>query len=143
MTEEIFQDEKRAYEVTMLSMEEDLSRVKNTIAKFGGEILDEKPQGKIRLAYLLQKQSYAFLDFLKIKLSRTGVSLLLNELKLDGGVLRFFINTQRAEENRISMAPRTSRPMFRRSGASIRPKPNVAQSLTNEALEKKIEEISQ
>ncbi len=140
MLEEALQDEKRAYEITVFSGDENFARVKDIIAKFGGEILDEKPQGKARLAYAFKKQPYAFLDFFRVKLAGTDVNSLSNELKLDDGILRFLIHTPRTEKDALTASQRAPRPAFRRVGIS-KPKSASAPTLTNEALEKKIEEI--
>lgn len=143
MTDEASRDEKRAYEITVFSGDEDFSRVKNLIAKFDGEIVDEKPQGKARLAYPLQKQPYAFLNFFRVKLAGAGVNLLSNELKLEGNVLRFLIHAPHVGEDALAVTPRAPRPAFRRSGVATKPKSGIVPALTNEALEKKIEEILQ
>ncbi len=134
--------EKQLYEVTMLTTAEDFSRAKENITKFGGNIEEEKPQGKVRLAYPLKKQSYAFLEFMKIKLGGDAVGPLSNELRLDQNVLRFLVSTPRTKGD-MPVSSRKERPAFRRTGFSVKPKSATAETLTNEALEKKIEEISQ
>ncbi len=140
---EVKEREMQVYEITMLTTAEDFPRAKEIIGKSGGTIEEEKPQGKVRLAYPVKKQAYAFLNHLKVKLDGSAVAVLSNELKLDQNVLRFLVSTPRTNAN-FPATPRSPRPAVRRSIFAPRAaKPPVAEALTNEALEKKIEEINE
>lgn len=140
--EDTVQDERKLYEITVLGAAEDFLQPKALIGKFGGVIEEEKPQGKVRFAYPLKKQSYGFLGFFKVKLAPQSVGQLSGELKLDDSVFRFLVHTPHAGVGTFA-ATRPQRPTFRRDGVNAKPKSNVPPALTNEAIEKKIEEILQ
>lgn len=125
-----------AYELMVMNVTEDFSATKERIKRLGGVILSEKPAQKLRLAYPIKKQQYCFSATMEIELPPLAVKDLANELKLDEAVLRsaIYIASDKTEE-------RSERPIARRPVRSVR-KP-VEAALTNEALEKKIEEILQ
>jgi ribosomal protein S6 len=134
----IDENNERVYELTLTSETEDTSKTKAVLAKRGATIVSERPLEKIKFAYPIQKQGYAFLGAIRFS-SVSDVDGLSKELSQDGGLLRFLVNVvdtkleAELQQLRASRAAAGARP-FRKEVAD----PSV---LTNEALEKKIEEI--
>ena len=130
---------ENTYELTFVHPSEDASDVKRVLAKHHVSVFAEKPMHKIRLAYLIKKQPYAFLGSVRFSLEdRTVIDQLSKDLGLECGALRYFIQRITAGKNMEQRGEsREKRTVFTKSQ-----KP-VAEShvLTNEALQEKIEEI--
>jgi ribosomal protein S6 len=135
----IDENNERVYELTLTCETEDVSRAKAVLAKRGASIVAERPLEKIRFAYPVKKQGYAFLGSIRF----TGVpdiDGLSKELAQDGGIIRSLIHvvdTKLEEELRQIRALRAAAGGPR----SFRKETTDPAVLTNEALEKKIEEI--
>lgn len=138
-------EKKNPYEITFHTLtEEDGAKVRPVIEKSGGNVLYEKPVQKIRLAYKVKKQSLGFMYVIGFEMESAKVRGLSNELTLAGCVLRSMIHVvppkkERAKEVKRSGAE-TAQPI-QESGTKLRS--FATQTLSNEALEKKIEEILQ
>ena len=130
------------YELTLFIKNEDISSVKKNLEAKGVKILKEKEIQKTRLAYPIKKQAYGYLCILSIGLPKDGVSKMMNDLNLEEGILRYALTKfnkhkagEREEESRSKPARSGERRIFRT------PKKPTEPALTNEALERKIEEI--
>lgn len=125
---------KKEYELSFLSKTEEGSReVLETIKSQGGEVSFESPVNKISLAYKIEKESSAFFGYVFFSAQTDAIKHIDEALRLKGNILRFLIITPPFEKNKpkAAISPK-SRPQ----------KPAEAnQPLSNEALEKKIEEI--
>ncbi len=139
---------KNNYEIAFWVKEENDSPVKKLLAKHGGEIVKEKPIQKMRLAYPIKKENFAFFGNAIFSMAPGAVSDFKNELNLTAEILRYFF--RKAQRRRASEeAQRESGPNqgpVRERGRSFfgfrsETKKTADQVLTNEALEKKIEEI--
>ena len=134
----IDESNERVYELTLTSETENTSRAKAVLAKRGATIVAERPLEKIRFAYPVKKQGYAFLGAIRFS-GVSDIAGLSKELAQDGGLLRFLVNVvdtkleAELQQLRASRAAAGSR-SFRKEAADTT-------VLTNEALEKKIEEI--
>ena len=136
MAEETFDKEPVIYEITYTQITEDAAKMRQVLQKHAVQTVSERPLVKIHLSYPIEKQAYAFMG--SVRFSTAGsIDALSKDMTLDGGALRFMIHkvdikteeaVRKAQAER-SMAPRP----FVKKG--------VEPSLTNEALEKKIEEI--
>ncbi len=136
--EDTLNDRILAYEMLALGKTEDFSLVKKNILKHGGVVLSEKPVQKIKLAYPIQKQQFCFSANFEFSMPPEGLKMLSGDLRLDDSLLRHSTYYVLAKEEK-----RVEKPMVRRGVASrVMRKPTDAM-LTNEALEKKIEEILQ
>lgn len=127
---------RTVYELMVMGSTEDFSTTKERINRLGGVVLAEKPAQKMRLAYPIKKQQYCFSMTMEIEFPALVIKDLTNELKLDETVIRsaIYIVPAKNLEN-------IERSVVRRPLRGVRKPPETA--LTNEALEKKIEEISQ
>jgi len=141
---------KEAYEVAFWTKDENDSSVKKVISKHGGEITKEKPVQKMRLAYPIKKENFAFFGNVIFSMAPDEVFGFKTDVNLEDGVLRYFF--RRAKKNRPEESGSNSRegsqtaPTFKEKTRSFlgfrsEPKKGAEQILTNEALEKKIEEI--
>jgi ribosomal protein S6 len=138
----------KKYELTFWLKDEDASPVKKVLEKRGAEISAEKPLAKFRLSYPIKKEANAVLGSVAFAMAPAAIAGLTAELNAVPGVLRFVVNAAsehetgaaRAAEGTAAPAARGRGGFFRRERTEAKP---VGEVLTNEALEKKIEEISQ
>jgi ribosomal protein S6 len=131
------EEETRTYELSFLVASEDTAPLSASLAVHSVTPLEMKPLEKVRLAYPIGKQSYAFLG--SVRFTASGdLAALSNEIKLHGGTLRFFLKKFSPHESNFSSRP-PRRPMSGTTEATTSP----TEALTNEALEKKISEILQ
>lgn len=137
MAQIIEEKNERVYELTLTSETEDITKAKAVLVKRGAAIIAERPLEKIRFAYPVKKQGYAFLGTVRFS-AVADIDGLSKELSQEGGLIRFLIHVvdtkleaelQQLRASRAAAGPRSFR---KEADTSV---------LTNEALEKKIEEI--
>lgn len=133
--------DKKEYEIAYLARtEEDAAAVVAMVRGEVNEIREERPAGRIKLAYEIEGESEAFFGVLKGMIEPLRAKALEDALRMDKRVLRSMIITVEIKGKRKggdsprgeAMNPRPARPMEPQS-----------MPLSNEALEKKIEEILQ
>jgi len=130
------------YELAFVIKDESLADLKNAVEKNGGRIVEERETQKIRLAYNVKKQGYGYLGALFVSIPKDRVEKLMGELNLCENVLRYVLT--RFDERKIT---EREEELKQKSGRSEErrpprvPKRTTEPVLTNEALEKKIEEI--
>ena len=125
---------KNDYELAVLApTAESVSEAWGIVKKYQAEIYHESQTNQIKLAYPIKKQGAAFFGYCQFLALPDEVVKIKNDLALMGSVLRFLITTpaaKSASRDRKPVAPGTA------------PKPGEpALTLTNEALEQKLEEI--
>lgn len=133
-------EESHAYEISFLISEENVSKIKDILEKNGAKILGENILEKSRLAYPIEKQSQAYAGNINFEIDPMSLEKLGAGLKLEGGILRSLVtklDLKNIPKETKELRPETSQ---RRRPISLRKKPENT-GLTNEALEKKIEEI--
>lgn len=132
---------KSRYELSFVTQSEDAASVKALLAKHNAKILNERPISKIQLAYKIEKQGYGFMGTTEFLADAESVVALRKDLQLEKDVLRGIViklkeakageaGTEEKTAGKGPTGPQKLRSMF---GAV----------LSNEALEKKIEEILQ
>jgi ribosomal protein S6 len=130
------------YDLTFVSVHGDAGKAKAILGKHGATVVAERSLDKIRLAYPIEKQSYAFLTVLRFS-GAADVDALVRELAHEGDMLRSMV-TEVDIKREAAESARSGRPTI---GArpGLRPTPGrreePGEALTNEALEKKIEEF--
>jgi ribosomal protein S6 len=130
------------YDLTFVSVHGDAGKAKAILGKHGATVVAERSLDKIRLAYPIEKQSYAFLTVLRFS-GAANVDALVRELAHEGDMLRSMV-TEVDIKREAAESARSGRPTI---GArpGLRPVPGrreePGEALTNEALEKKIEEL--
>jgi ribosomal protein S6 len=132
-----------SYEITFSTKVESTSAIRAAVMAVHGEVIEERPFEKIRLEFPVRKESFAFLGVVRASLPSEAVAPLGHALSLSPEILRHLITALPPvpPENRETERPRA--PEYRRP-----PTPRAATLkeppiLTNEALERKIEEILQ
>lgn len=137
---------KKKYEVTFWLKDEELEPAKGVLGKFGAEIIAERPLSKFTLSYPIKKTGMAYLANFTAAIEPANVAGLTAEMNAVPNVLRALLSVAVEHERPVSGletgadgAPR--RGMFGRRERKETAAP--VDVLTNEALEKKIEEISQ
>lgn len=137
MTETI----KKDYEIAYLAKDETgADLVRQALQREGGEVFGENPAERIALAYEIGKATSAYFGWFHFRLSPEALSALDHELKTKAGIIRFLVVTPPFLKGGKPKFSAGSRPAAPAAGAeSHRPAP--AAPLSNEALEKKIEEI--
>ncbi len=140
----------RDYEIALLLPQEEL--LPNILSVLGQHKIEIKSEGqvkKIRLAYEIGGAKEAYFVFFHASAFPDSVKLLEANLKSNMQVLRFLIlRLFTSKIERDEAAKRFARPSFRPSPRRSAGTPPTAESrqpsvLSNEALEKKIEEILQ
>lgn len=126
------------YEIAFYTKEENSAPVKAAVAAHHGEVVGEKPFEKVRFEFKIEKESFAFMGTLRVTLAPEEVAPLSRALSLSPEVFRFLLTKYappkegREEERKPLVGRRPSLPRLSPQEPSV---------LTNEAIEKKIEEI--
>lgn len=136
---------KENYEIAFWTKTENGDPAKAALAKNGAEVVKERSIQKMRLAFPIKKENFAFLGTMIFSVNPEKIDNLKSDLNLELDILRYFLRKAKkvseeegVVENRDGGGGRGRRSSFRsRSDAGK----GVGDVLTNEALEKKIEEI--
>ena len=142
---------KRKYEISFLLKEESSRNDLLEILSRCCEIIEEKPLQRIKLTHPVQKETFVYFGYAFFTCEPKEMEKIAQELKANALVLRFLIitvpkiKTTSPQEKRVKIKSateetKTSRPgEERRRGQEGMPR----NGLSNEALEKKLEEILQ
>jgi len=140
-------EETKNYELTfLLSSEVDYNEVIKTIRANHIEIKSESQPAKIKLAYPIKKENFAYFGNLYFSADSQAVEALNKVLRGDSKILRFFIFNKpvikKTESRKMERASRHAAESEKISERVFRPSaPEKSGNLTNEALEKRLEEI--
>ena len=146
--------DKKEYELALLlKSEDDLAGVVALVGTHNGEGVSEPRAKRLQLAYEIKKHTEAVFIYFTFKAFGNDIKNLEAELNSRQDVLRFMVIASPApaerpsatllpqrEERRSRSAPRSSAPT---TAPTESPKAAPSRPLSNEALEKKIEEILQ
>ncbi|HVM77342.1 MAG TPA: 30S ribosomal protein S6 [Candidatus Paceibacterota bacterium] len=142
--------DKKEYEISLLLKNEaDLANVLTLVGQHGGEISSETKARNLALAYEIKKHKEAVFAYCNFRAYPDDAKNLEHDLNSRTDVLRFMIIASPPAAEKISpmgpgaprrprRAPRTAAPT-----GDATAKPQAPRPLSNEALEKKIEEILQ
>ncbi len=134
-------EQQTRYEIIALLKSEDAAKVSAALQKRGAVILTERPLQKVKLAYPIRKEAFCFVGGFEFTVAPAALVGLSESLVLEPDILRVLVHHAAARDERRSREDRTPR---RPAPVSRMPrKPGDVPMLTNEALEKKIEEILQ
>lgn len=133
---------EETYELTLIAKDEDISGVRKSLGTWGASIIKEQEAQKTRLAYPIKKQAYGYISTFSIRMPKEETKKVMAGLNLEEGVLRYTLTkfdnrkvAERGEDQKPSPVKTSERRIFRPTRKPTEP------VLTNEALEKKIEEI--
>lgn len=133
------------YEITYLLKSEDVAPVLSLVKKISESEEESRPLQKVQLEYPIKKENQAFIGSIKFVAEREGLAKLNKELGLDAGILRFIITKRKTVKTRNIETEDNRKENRRRAGPEVvsrrRKDDETSNVLTNEALEKKIEEI--
>jgi len=133
------------YEFTFVSLVEMSPKIRQIIEKNNGNVVFEKELQKVRLAYPIKKQQYGFLGVVEFKTKPDSIEAIAKDIKLENNIIRSMICSLRSKKpslNKYKGKNQTDKNNRERVGTSARAaKKTIDAGLTNEALEKKIEEI--
>lgn len=141
---------KRKYELALVLKTENTSAVSQLLLNGGFVILTENPLEKVQLAYPIKKESYAYFGYFHFEGKPAAIKNLRTDLKLNPEVLRYLIITppfvkkpawRKSEPAKLPEETKFNPPTDRQAYFADRQSPPAESVLTNEALEKKIEEI--
>lgn len=142
--ETILQDNATVYEISFFQRVEESEPIKRAIAAQGGVVLEEKPAVKVRFAYPVKKEAQGFMGIIRFRVPGEKLSRLSSTLGLEKGILRFLITRANNVGETVTGEEKGKRRSQRKSSTRNKSKKGfAAAALSNEALEKKIEEISQ
>ncbi len=139
--------EIKNYELAfLLGSEEDYGELVKIARASNVEIKGEGRPAKIKLAYPIKKESFAYFGDLRFSADPGAIEALNKALRNNQKILRFFIINKSAiektENRKIERSSRYAAEPEKAPERVFRPlAPEKSGSLTNEALEKKLEEI--
>jgi ribosomal protein S6 len=128
-------------EVTVLLKNDDVTPVQRAAENAGVVISQSQPSlVKIKLAYPIKKNNYAFLGSWRFNVHDAALQKFVSDLKFSGDVLRFMVTKIMGgvspQKSKVSSVSSQDRLVKKRQK-----KASTESVLTNEAIEKKIEEI--
>ena len=141
---------KRKYELAFVLKTEDISVVAKLLANGGFAVLTENPLEKIQLAYPIKKEDYAFFGYCHFEGDPAAIKNLRADLRLSPEVLRYLLITppfikkpawRKSEPDKSPEETKFNLPADKQARFADRQSQLAEPILTNEALEKKIEEI--
>jgi ribosomal protein S6 len=140
-TEQVIKEYELSY---VLKDEADFKSIQDLLIAHGGEVFSETTLRNIVLSYPIKKQTQAFFGFLHFRIDPEKIKTLDHDLKFNTPVLRFLIVTPPFIKGKFVSAPRLNKSKSSssapKSETPVVNKPDVM-PLSNEDLEKKIEEI--
>ncbi|OGG40684.1 hypothetical protein A3A21_00360 [Candidatus Jorgensenbacteria bacterium RIFCSPLOWO2_01_FULL_45_25b] len=147
MTTENYQEEEHPlYEITYLLKDEaDLPLFHACFTKFHASHLEDASLTKVRLEYMIKKASQGFLGVSTFRIDPSALADFSRDLRLISEVLRFIILKPTLRSIRVARKEGERRPPSQRREVKVAAPEfrGGGAELTNEALEKKIEEILQ
>ncbi len=142
--------DKRAYELALLlKSEDDLASVLTLLRGHSGELVSEPRVKKLALAYKIKGNTEAVFAYATFTAFGEDAKNLEHDLGTRQEVIRFMIILAPPQPERQPSLPpsfppgRRGRPVVARSTSFSESKPAAPRPLSNEALEKKMEEILQ
>jgi ribosomal protein S6 len=137
---EVIENNKKHYEVGFLVQSEDSApEVAALLKRYSAEITTEGTLRRIHLAYKIKKEISAVFGFFQFMAEPEQAKKLEQDLRTNSLFIRSLIIKlpKVSKKQKQSDASRAARPQVTRPAPELKPAP----SLSNEALEKKIEEI--
>jgi ribosomal protein S6 len=147
--------DKKEYELALLlNGEDDLAVVIKLVGAHSAEGISEPRAKRLQLAYEIKKHTEAVFVYFTFKMFGDDMKALEHELNTHANVLRFLVIASPAPAERTTTSPLPQREERRprtnsyaapaaAPSSEAAPRPTPSKPLSNEALEKKIEEILQ
>jgi ribosomal protein S6 len=143
--------DKKEYELALLlKSEDDVAAILTLVSQHNGEGASEPRAKRLQLAYEIKGFTEAVFAYFTFKMFGDDAKAFEHDLNARPDVIRFMVIASPAPAERTAASPLPGREERRpRTGASapaapeVPAKPAASRPLSNEALEKKIEEILQ
>lgn len=133
--------EKKDYEVSFLAREEKGGgEVLHLLTQSGAEVFLEGPLEHITLAYKIQKEPSAYFGYFHFRISPEGIKPLRESLGMKPFILRFLIVSPPLEKPKSRWTPKERTKAPTETLGEKKKQPETL-PLSNEALERRIEEI--
>ena len=131
----------KEYELAFLLKEEsDKGGVVRLLNQHGSVIERESPLRSITLAYTIDKRSHAYLGFIRFRVIGDIIPQLQKDLRMNTQIIRFLLVRTEALPIKTIVEELPKKPESSVT-ASVKAFSNSSGALTNEELERKIEEI--
>jgi small subunit ribosomal protein S6 len=129
---------EREYEISFwLKNESDLEKVKSILADFNCQLTYAGELRRMQMAYPIKKETAGFFGFLHFQADPSIIGDLRKELQVEGGCLRFMIVSNPIKKHQEKDRPKTQVKEKKEEKVEQR----SSGIITNEELEKKLEEI--
>ena len=137
------EEDKKVYELALLlKSESDAARVLELVRQHNGETVSEPRVKKLALAYKIKGNTEAIFASCIVKMPPEGAKQIERDLGMREEIIRFLVLVAPPQTERQPL-PAAPFPLPRRGRPPVvETRPSVPSPLSNEALEKKIEEIS-
>ncbi|MGC9968133.1 MAG: 30S ribosomal protein S6 [Minisyncoccia bacterium] len=135
--------DKKIYELALLlKSESDAARVLELVRQHNGETVSEPRIKKLALAYKIKGMTEAMFMSYVVRMTGEDAKQIERDLGMREEIIRFLVLVAppQAERQPLTAPPF---PLPKRGRPPVEARPPVPSPLSNEALEKKIEEISQ
>lgn len=136
----------KKYEIGYLSSSETGSdELKKVLATYGAEVVEEGAVNRIKLAYPIKKEQFAFFSYIHFNVATNAIVKIKEDLKFVSSILRVLIIAEPVSavlENKTrEYASRERREIPKAEEERPKVKSAPTAELSNEELEKKLEEI--
>lgn len=146
----LMNEENKIYEISFLAKTENgRSEVEQALNKYQAPIIDNGQVSRIKLAYPINKESFAYFGYIIFSGNPENIKKIGDEFKNNPQILRFLIISSpvfRKKTTEAETVPQIT--PFHRKELDIKPaspqpikRIQQVEELSNEALEKKLEEI--
>lgn len=149
-------EENKIYEISFLAKSEEAGeKISKTLKDGGFSIVEGVRTARIKLTYPVKKENFAYFGYLRFSGEPANIKGLGDKMKTEPEILRFSVvfrpvikeKEQRtfrenpAGRTKVAAENREEMEVFQQQSVSPAKKPLKTETLSNEALEKKLEEI--
>ncbi|MCL5016110.1 MAG: 30S ribosomal protein S6 [Patescibacteria group bacterium] len=132
--------DRKSYEISFLvRSENDVEAVLKRLSNIGAEIVSEGNIAEVKLAYPINKLNSAYFGWICFDVAPEKITELNSALRLDEKVMRHLVLTPPITKTEKKRPMKSS--LARTEAAGQAPASNAPSELSNEELEKKLEEI--
>ena len=135
-------EEKKEYELSfLLRDEEGITALQGMLTKFGCAITSQSEIKRIVLAYPIKKETSALFGYVYFNAVPEQMKEFTHELRLEAPVLRFLLINKPIKREFVSASEGSPRRTSDVSDKEVVSEEKPSHAVTNEDLEKKLEEI--
>lgn len=136
------QDDKKEYELSfLLKNEESINALQGVLSRFKCEVTSQSEIKRTVLAYPIKKETSALFGYVYFMALPSVIQEFTHELRLEPGILRFLIINEPLKRTFASMEEEGGSYHNTERSKSTVSEERPSHTVTNEDLEKKLEEI--